>query len=166
MPPPAPPTVLISYSWDSPGHKDWVKQVATDLVDNGVQVLLDVWELRLGGDLGRFMERSIAESDRVLMICTDNYVSKADSADTGGVAYEAQIVRSALYGKLDSHKFIPIIRDQVNGPKMPSFMGVRMYSDFRNDAHYAAELEALLRDIHGAPSEKPSLGKNPYNGEE
>ena len=46
-----PPRVFVSYSHDTEPHKDWVLQLATRLVANGVDVILDQWDLTLGGDL-------------------------------------------------------------------------------------------------------------------
>ena len=41
------PTVFISYSHDSDEHKNWVLQLATRLRSNGVDVILDRWNLNL-----------------------------------------------------------------------------------------------------------------------
>jgi hypothetical protein len=131
----------------------------------GISVLLDVWEVRAGGDLAEYMDKGIAQSDRVLMVCTDNYVAKSNSGTSGGVPYEKQIVRAELYGKMDSHKFVPIIRNQAAGPTIPIFMGMRRYVDFRIDADYDASLDELARDIYEISS-KPQLGTNPFKGEE
>jgi hypothetical protein len=159
------PTAFVSYSWDSLGHKTWVKTLATDLMGMGINVLLDVWEVRPGGDLADFMEKGIPKSDRVLMICSDNYLARANDGNGGGVPYEKTIVRAELIAKMDSAKFVPIIRDQAAGPAIPNFMGVRRYVDFRDDDHYRAALEELARDIYGLSS-KPPLGRNPFEGEE
>ncbi len=43
--------VFISYSHDNDEHKSWVMQVATRLRHNGVDVILDQWNLKLGQDL-------------------------------------------------------------------------------------------------------------------
>lgn len=69
-----PPKVFFSYSHDSGRHKDWVLTLATRLLANGVNVVLDQWDLRLGGDLPLFMESGLTEADRVLSICTNQYV--------------------------------------------------------------------------------------------
>ncbi|QDK35541.1 MULTISPECIES: toll/interleukin-1 receptor domain-containing protein [Sphingomonadaceae] len=45
------PRLFISYSHDDQAHKDWVLMLATRLVANGVDVLLDQWDMRLGSDL-------------------------------------------------------------------------------------------------------------------
>jgi len=158
------PIAFISYSWDSQEHKAWVKKLATDLMDMGIEVLLDVWEVRPGGDLADFMETGIPKSDRVLMICTDNYLERANHGNGGGVPYEKTIVRAELLAKIDSAKFVPIIRGQAGDPAIPAFMGVRMYVDLRDDEHYDTVLKELARDIYGLPS-KPPLGNSPF-GEE
>ena len=43
------PKVFISYSHDSELHKSWVENLAGRLVKNGVDVVFDQWDLRLGG---------------------------------------------------------------------------------------------------------------------
>jgi TIR domain len=45
--PPAPKT-FISYSWDDDAHKEWVKQLATRLRADGVDVTLDRWHAAPG----------------------------------------------------------------------------------------------------------------------
>ena len=65
------PNIFISYSHDSPEHKKWTAKFASELVDNGVDVILDQWDLVFGDDIPKFMEKSVSEADRVLMICTE-----------------------------------------------------------------------------------------------
>lgn len=69
------PKVLISYSHDDPQQEGWVLQLACRLWKNGVDVILDQFELRLGGDLARFMETGLTSADRVLAICSSTYVA-------------------------------------------------------------------------------------------
>ena len=52
------PRVFISYSHDSQAHKDWVRHLAEKLQRNGVDTILDQWDLRLGGDLAFFADTS------------------------------------------------------------------------------------------------------------
>ena len=84
------PKVFISYSHDTPEHKMWVMKLAQKLMDNGIEVMLDMWELGPGDDIARFMERGLMEADRILMVCGE-YVQKAE-AGRGGVGYEKMIV--------------------------------------------------------------------------
>ena len=83
-----PPVVFISSSHDSPQHKKWVADLGRSLRRKGVDVILDQWDADAGDDLPKFMERSVTAADRVLIICTQPYVNKADEGK-GGVGYEA-----------------------------------------------------------------------------
>ena len=44
------PRTFISYSWSSPEHEARVLQLATELEESGVDVILDKWDLREGAD--------------------------------------------------------------------------------------------------------------------
>ncbi len=112
-----PPLVFISYSHDTPAHKKWVGELASKFVDNGVAVLLDQWEIGLGDDIPKFMERAVSDADCVLMICTETYVRKADEGK-GGAGYEAMIGAPVSWCReiWATAKFVPVIR-QDNGMK-------------------------------------------------
>jgi hypothetical protein len=56
------PTVFISYSWDDLAHKEWVKELATQLRTHGVNVCLDHWHAAPGDRLPEFMEREIRDT--------------------------------------------------------------------------------------------------------
>jgi hypothetical protein len=159
---PAAPVALMSYSHDSPEHKRWVGELAAKLVKKGVDVILDQWNTGPGDDLPKFMERAVGGADRVLMICTDAYVQKADDGK-GGVGYEAMIVTGELVKDLAMNKFIPIIRQSHGNKRKPKFLETRYHIDFSSDAEFEERLEELLREIHKAPKfPKPKLGKNPF----
>ncbi len=111
-----PPKVFVSYSRDSEQHKDWVLTLATRLVSNGVNILLDQWDLTLGSDLPRFMESGLTAADRVLAICTDKYVEKAN-AGVGGVGYEKMILTAQLKQNVTADRIIPIIREGLGVKK-------------------------------------------------
>jgi len=160
----APVRVFISYSHDSEPHKDWVLKLATDLRAGSVDASLDRWDLSLGQDTSAFMQHGISESDRVVPVCTENYVKKADGG-SGGVGYERLVVTAELVQNIDTKKFIPLVRDNGLPGKVPKFLGPRLYIDFSDDAQYPAKLRELLREILGVPSEaKPPLGPNPFSG--
>jgi hypothetical protein len=68
------PKVFISYPHDTPEYKAWVLDLASFLVNNGVEIVIDAWGVRPGEDLPKFMEDGVTSADRVLMICTERYV--------------------------------------------------------------------------------------------
>ncbi len=158
-----PPKVFISYSHDSRDHRIWVLELSTKLVANGIDVTLDQWDLRLGGDVAKFMEAGVRESDRVLVICTPQYVKKANEG-TGGVGYERLIVTAHLVRDLGTTKFIPIVRDPTGDAGVPDFLGNRYYVDFSGDDKFSAKLDELLHELHQVPVvQKPPLGRNPFS---
>ena len=63
---------FISYSWDNDSHKDWVLNLANELMKNGVDVFLDQYDLSLGMEMTHFMEKAVT-ADRILAILTPNY---------------------------------------------------------------------------------------------
>lgn len=157
-----PPTVFISYSHDSPSHRRWVLDLGTRLRQNGVNVVLDQWDLRLGEDVTKFMEDGVRTSDKVLAICTDSYVQKADEA-SGGVGYERLILTAALVQDVSTTKILPLVRQASQDKIVPTFLGTRYYIDFRNDDDNQEKYKELLHELHKVPIEpKPSLGRNPF----
>lgn len=156
------PKLFVSYSHDSQPHKDWVLQLATRLVKNGVDVILDQWDLTLGSNLPGFMESGLTESDRVLAICTAMYVEKANSG-VGGVGYEKMILTADLMKNTVTDRIIPVVRNNTTETLVPAFLSSRVYIDFSDDLIYEAKYAELLRDIHGqAISPRPVLGVNPF----
>ncbi|MGD0959629.1 MAG: toll/interleukin-1 receptor domain-containing protein [Methylomonas sp.] len=120
------PIVFISYSHDSPDHKRWVAELATKLRQNGIDVILDQWDLRFGDDVPKYMEKSVREANRVLMICSEQYVHKANEGQ-GGVGYEAMIVSAELVRDLGTSKFIPIIKQDSTSPQLPTSVSTAQY---------------------------------------
>lgn len=158
------PRVFISYSHDSDDHKAWVRQLATDLRGAGIDATLDQWDLAPGQDLATFMHKGIVAADRVLMVCSDKYVAKADGG-AGGVGYERLVVTAEVISAIDTKKFIPLVRGNPSAVKTPSFLGPRLYIDFDNDKTYKQRCEDLFREILGMPAlAKPPLGSNPFSG--
>lgn len=156
------PVAFISYSHDSPNHKIWVAKLATALMENGVEVILDQWDLSLGDDIAKFMERGISRSSKVLMICTESYVSKVNDGQ-GGAGFEAMIVSGELVKDLGTSKFIPIIRQNSESPVLPTVLGARYYVNMSIDDGFDQSLKLLLHELHKVPViEKPKLGKNPF----
>ena len=103
------PRVFISYSWEDEDHKSWVKSLADSLINDGIDVSIDQYDLSLGDRLPQFMEQQITNADYVLIICTPTYKQKSDSRK-GGVGYEGHIISGELFSLHNERKFIPVIR--------------------------------------------------------
>jgi len=157
----ASPTCFISYSWEDEAHTKWVRILAEDLINNGVFVNLDQWDLHFGEDITHYMETCIRECDFILLICTPTFTEKANN-EKGGVGYEKRIVTGEIYqGTHSSIKFVPIIRKGETS-SLPSYLKSSFFLDFRGDEAYESNLEALLRHIYKKPKYvRPPLGPKP-----
>ena len=153
----APPCVFISYSHETPQHSQWVLDFASDLRRNGVNVILDRWDLKLGADKTAFMETSVVDSDFVLVICTDEYARKANSR-AGGVGYEATIITGQLASHVDTTKFIPVLRQGDWHSAVPHWLKSRLGVDMRADPYPSASLEELLDTLHQQTLAPPPVG--------
>lgn len=154
--------VFISYSHDSEEHKEWVLKLASDLRASGLDAILDQWDLVLGSNLPRFMEQGLSSSDKVLVICTDNYNHKSN-AGKGGAGYEGQILTAEMYRKQDSVKYIPVVKGATTDPKTPTCLDGRMYMDFTNPDAYDNSFKDLIHDLYGVKRvPKPALGPSPF----
>lgn len=156
------PKVFISYSHDNEEHRDWVYRLACRLVESGVAVVLDQWDIQLGSNILKFMEKGLTNSDRVLVVCTDNYNKKSNEG-LGGVGYEKNILTAELFYGQDTNKFIPCIRGVTTLAKTPVCLGGRAYVDFTDESGFEANLKQLLHELFGVPLKpKPALGKSPF----
>jgi len=160
-----PPKVFVSYSHDSELHKNWVLELATRLMANGVDVILDQWDLNLGSNLPHFMETGLVGANRVIAVCTKTYVGKAN-ASLGGVGYEKMILTAQLMQNVLSERIIPVIRDNDGRPPVPTFLDGKVYVDFRDDRAYESKYEELIREIHDQRIKpRPALGKVTVHGD-
>ena len=80
------PRLFISYSWSTPEHEQWVLNLAEELVENGVDVVFDKWDLKEGHDAFAFMEKMVTDPEikKVAIICDKTYCEKADDRRGGG----------------------------------------------------------------------------------
>lgn len=156
------PSVFISYSHDSDEHRQWVYQLACRLVENGIETILDQWDVQLGSNLVAFMEGGLSNADRVLVICTDSYNKKSNEG-IGGVGYEKCILTAELFLNQGSTKFVPCIRSVSGQAKTPVCLGGRTYIDFSDDTNFDLNLKHLIHELYSIPLRpKPPLGKNPF----
>ena len=149
--------VFISYSHDTPKLKQWVSELAVRLRRNGVDAILDQWDLGPDDDVTLFIERGFKDSGKVLVICTDSYVSKANDGEDS-IGYEPMIITQKLVEDLGTNKFIPIIRQTEWEDKTPEFLSERVYIDFTDDEKFDEKFDELLHDrLLLPPLQKPLI---------
>ena len=142
--------VFVSYSWFPDSNKEWVKRLVQRLESDGVEVVIDYKDLKLGHDKYAFMERIANDNSikKVLIICNKSYKEKADSR-SGGVGDESTIITSQLYGNLKQEKFIPIVNeyDEDGKPYLPNYLSSRLYADLTEfDVGYKELLKNIIEN--------------------
>lgn len=159
------PKLFISYSWSNAEHEQWVIDLATELRESGVDVILDKWDLKEGHDAVAFMEKMVTDPaiKKVAIICDEKYAAKADGR-AGGVGTETQIISREVYENQAQEKFVAVVRekDQDGKAYLPTYYKSRIYVDLSEADRYADNFERLLRWVFDKPLYvKPELGNKP-----
>jgi len=108
------PKVFISYSHDSPEHKERVLELADRLVEEGIDIVLDQYEKVPPDNWALWMEKQIDDADFVLIVCTQNYLDrvqqKVKQGEGRGAKWEGLLTYEHIYEN-DSinQKFIPVL---------------------------------------------------------
>ena len=159
------PQVFISYSWTSKEYQEKVISLAARLRYDGVDVKLDVWDLRDGHDKYAYMEQCVnnPDIDKVLILSDRVYTEKANERK-GGVGDETTIISAELYGKTEQQKFIPVVMEtnSEGEPYLPTYLKSKLYRNLSDNDSFEDEYRELLRTIFDAPSHrKPEIGTPP-----
>jgi len=159
------PKLFLSYSWSSLEHEEFVIKLATDLVESGVDVKLDKWDLKPGQDAYKFMEQMVTDSDikKVAIISDKIYAEKADGR-LGGVGTETQIISKEVYNQTNQEKFVAVVTEKDEQGKLclPTYFKSRIYIDLSDESTYAENYQRLLFWIFDEPLYvKPEIGKPP-----
>lgn len=159
------PKLFISYSWSDTEHEQWVVNLASELSESGVDVILDKWDLKEGHDAVAFMEQMVTnpEIKKVAIVCDEKYAAKADGR-AGGVGTETQIISREVYENQAQEKFVAVVseKDGNGKPFLPTYYKSRIYIDLSQADRYAENFERLLRWMFDKPLYvKPELGNRP-----
>ena len=157
---PSNPSAFVSYSWDSPGHRHWVKQFATRLRADGVDVTLDRWSLVPGDRLPYFMEQAVRENEFVIVVGTPDYRTRSDNR-VGGVGYEGDIMTGEILNAVDPRKFLPVLRAGSFKSAFPSWLKGKYVIDLRGDEYSEQEYLDLLTTLHAQREKPPPIGTVP-----
>lgn len=151
-----PPRAFISYKWESPEIRQWVENFARDLRKNGIDAVLDVWEVDYGDSFIKYMIRNIPQADVFFFVMTPDSIGsvEAEEGKGGAVSFEVEIATSRKING-EKFKFIPIL---LRGEKPASFLRSYRYADFRDPAAYDATISDLIKSITGRTRRPPLLG--------
>jgi len=140
--------VFVSYSWQSPQHQAWVRELTEELSRHKIETLLDQKDLHPGEEATVFMEEGTTQFPICLAICSEAYSKKADKRERG-VGYEISILTNEILEGRKRFSIIPIIRDNP-GRKRPKCFGSQVYIDMDNEQWRAAPLSRLVEAIKKA----------------
>ena len=86
------PKVFISYAWGTENYQQKVMAFATSLVGDGIDVVLDKWNLEEGNDTYAFMEKCVTDESitNVLILLDPIYAKKANER-SGGVGTRKRV---------------------------------------------------------------------------
>lgn len=159
------PKLFISYCWSTPEHEQWVIDLASELTESAIHVILDKWDLKEGHDAFAFMEKMVTDPSvkKVAMICDEAYAARADGR-SGGVGTETQIISREVYEDQEQGKFVAIIPSRDNNGKafLPTYYKSRIYIDLSEPDKYSDNYEKLLRWVYDKPLyTRPEIGNKP-----
>lgn len=160
-----PVNVFITYSWEDEAHKDWAKQLANELLEEGVEAVIDQYDMDPGDRLPQFMEQSITGAVYVLIICTPKYKEKADKR-LGGVGYECHLMAGELLTKRNERKYIPVIRRGNAVDALPAFLSGKLAIDLSEKLDkmaYDQNFRDLVATLRGERKKPPVRSVDPGN---
>jgi hypothetical protein len=145
-----PVRVFISHTSSSPEDKAFVQQLASFLIDYGIQARLDAFHLRRGMDLPQWMCNELALADKVVVVCDQVYKQKADGR-LGGVGWVTMIIQGDMMAlPPDSTKYQVLVRTEQIGDGLPLYLKSKYAYHVRpsdTTASYRAELVRELLDL-------------------
>lgn len=159
------PKVFISYSWDGQARQDQIIELVQRLAADGVDTIVDIYDLKEGDDKNHFMEKMVTDEtvSHVLIICDKKYSEKANKRKSG-VGTESQIISQEVYNRVSQSKFIPLVYEFNDDTEActPVFFKSRIYIDFSSPEKENENWERLIRLLHGKPELiKPEVSKRP-----
>ncbi|HEX4221003.1 MAG TPA: SEFIR domain-containing protein [Pseudonocardiaceae bacterium] len=155
------PIVFISYSHDSPEHKDQVRAFSAFLRSRiGLDVRLDQWDDNVRRDWSLWATRLFRTANFVIVIASPEYRRRADgeaAAHEGrGAQFEAAMIRDALTKDLGAatERILPVVLPGGSVDDIPTFLNPHSTTRFTITEFTEEGTAELLAAITG-------IGKHP-----
>ncbi|WIV55189.1 SEFIR domain-containing protein [Amycolatopsis nalaikhensis] len=123
------PWVFVSYSHDTPEHKDQVRRFATFLRSRiGLEVILDQWHDNFRTDWSLWATRNLKAADYVLVVASPLYRARAEgdaAPDEGrGAQFETAIIRNKLTKDIEdgTRRVLPVVLPGGSIDDIPEFL--------------------------------------------
>ena len=150
------PSCFISYCWGDAAEENWVKTLAQDLRDAGVEASLDVLQ-RPPADLARWLQDLIMSSRFVLVVGTPRYLERSRSPGSAVVATELALINLRFELPIEEQGVIPLLRAGSRNTSLPPLLRVPAHFDFRDERNYFVALFDLLLTLFAIPFDRPEL---------
>jgi hypothetical protein len=153
--------IFLSYSYDSPSHKEWVGLLADRLEEiSELHVTWDGYDLDTLVDKNLWMESGIYESDYILVVSTEQYRLKANGR-RGGVGIETYLTCAQHWDKLENTKKTNVINILREKDSTPNYLKGHLYFDFTEDSLFEKSLVELLKCFSNkSMRERPSKSRS------
>ena len=107
------PKVFISYTHDSPEHKDAILTLSDRLRREGIDCTIDQYEQSPEEGWPRWCEKQVEQANFVLVACTETYLRRFRGGEVPGQGlggtWEGHIITQELYNAQGKNtKFIPV----------------------------------------------------------
>lgn len=153
------PTVFISYSQDSDEHNARVLELANRLRADGIDATIDQYESSPPEGWPKWMDRLVAKSDFVIVICTETFYDRVmgeeEKGKGRGIKWESTLTYQHIYDNDSLNtRFIPLLFEDGKDKYIPT--PLKGATHYRLPQNY----EKLYRRLTNQPETiKPELGK-------
>lgn len=155
------PSCFVSYAWGDEAQERWVRRLAKDLENAGVDVILDQKDnQQLGANVARFAAR-IEQSDFVVAVGTPLYRLKYENkvSDAGSiVAAEADLINLRLTGtEEEKATVLPLLLEGSDKTSFPPFLRGRVYGRYADEETYVPALFDLILTLYRIRFDHPAV---------
>lgn len=152
------PSCFISYAWGVPEQESWVLQLAKDLRNADIDVILDRWHSPPGSDLGRYIDR-VMSSQFVIVVGTPELRGKYET-NSGDPVVAAELELVSLRLRQPQHygrTVLPILLEGSAHESFTPMLEKLVNLDFRQEKAYFPRLLAMIWHLYSLPSDHPVL---------
>ncbi|MBC7777583.1 MAG: TIR domain-containing protein [Phycisphaerae bacterium] len=152
------PSCFISYAWGVEAHEKWVLQLAKDLRNAEIDVLLDRWHNPPSSSITKFISK-IGAVDFALAVGTKKYLEKYETEDTDPVVdMEIRMIETRLRKRTAIREtVIPLLLEDSPKASFPLLFEDSVYIDFTDEKRYFVQLFRLILRLYDIPFDHPGL---------
>jgi hypothetical protein len=171
MPDDEAPRVFVSYSHDTPEHKEQVRRFATFLRGRiGLEVVLDRWYDHERLDWSLWATEHLRDADFILVVASRLYRDRAEGLappDEGrGAQFETAIIRNKLTKDLrdGTKRVLPVVLAGHSIEEIPTFLNAHSTTRYEIGEFTEAGVAELLAAITGR-GQYPLPERGPWRGD-